>query len=289
MREESGMVNVRTPCDVSEFHLCEDLQRRVWGTDNPVPAHMLIAGHRNGGLLLIAFDEELPVGFCFGITGREGDNVYFYSHMAGVLPEVQNKGVGYLLKLKQREYALRMGFNLMKWTYDPLQSRNARFNVGKLGVICRRYIANYYGEMRDRLNAGYESDRFIAEWWLTSRRVLERIRHGGRTLTVEEVEGATLATETERCDGGFRRIVEVRESLNEEKVLVEIPRDIGAIRERNMSLAVDWRRKTRVVFQSYLSKGYVVSEFATQDSGGERRSFYVLVREELLGEELGEE
>lgn len=268
------VIEVRQPADISEFYLCEELQRRIWGTDNPVPAHMLIAGHRNGGLLLMAFEGVAPVGFCFGLTGRDGATTYFYNHMLGVVPEARNRGVGYLLKLKQREHVLNAGLSLIKWTFDPLQSRNAALYVAKLGAICRKYVVNYYGEIRDTLNSGYESDRLVAEWWINSPRVVERIKNGGRRLTLSDVDGAAPLALESRVMGCVREAVRVRLSLESGSVLVEVPWDILLVKQVDPKLAVDWRIKTRAVFQEYLSRGYAVSDFAVQED--EKRSFYIL-------------
>jgi len=278
LRVESKMVvEVRQPASLPEFYQCEELQRRIWGTENPVPAHILIAGHRNGGLLLMAFEDGRPVGFCFGFTGRDGDAAYFYNHMLGVVPEAQNRGVGYLLKLKQREHVLNAGFNLIKWTYDPLQSRNAALYLGKLGAICKKYAVNYYGEIRDALNAEYESDRFIAEWWLNSPRVLRRIKNGGKHLELSDVDSRVPHALESRVDGCVRRAAKVRLDLESERLLVEIPWDIGFIKQLNLKLAIDWRNKTRAVFHEYLSRGYMVIDFAVQED--EKRSFYILSKE----------
>ncbi|MEM1512762.1 MAG: GNAT family N-acetyltransferase [Candidatus Jordarchaeales archaeon] len=273
------VVDVRQPAGLSEFYLCEELQRRIWGTDNPVPAHVLIAGHRNGGLLLMAFEDGKPVGFCFGITGRDGNTTYFYNHMLGVVAEARNRGVGYLLKLKLREHVLDTGLNLIKWTYDPLQSRNAALYIGKLGAICRKYAVNYYGEIRDTLNAGYESDRFIAEWWLDSLRVQRRIENGGMRLKLSDVDNKARYALESRVDGCVRKAAKVKLNLESKMVLVEVPWDIGLVKQLNPKFAVDWRTKTRVVFHEYLSRGYVVVDFAVNED--EKRSFYILSKETI--------
>ena len=93
----------------------------------------------------------------------------------GVLPEWQSRGVGYALKVAQREAVLNQGVRLITWTYDPLESKNARLNIAKLGAVCNTYIRNYYGELRDDINLGLATDRFQVDWWIASRRIETRL------------------------------------------------------------------------------------------------------------------
>ncbi len=97
------------------------------------------------------------------------------SHQLGVLPEWQSRGVGYALKVAQREAVLNQGVRLITWTYDPLESKNARLNIAKLGAVCNTYIRDYYGELRDDLNRGLATDRFQVDWWIASRRIETRL------------------------------------------------------------------------------------------------------------------
>ena len=67
------------------------------------------------------------------------------------------------------------GIDLIVWTFDPLQSRNAYLNIEKLGCIIREYSVNIYPGSGSQFNAGLETDRFTPEWWIGSRRVKDRI------------------------------------------------------------------------------------------------------------------
>lgn len=241
-------------------------------------------------MLLGAFDNENLVGFCLGFTGRKGKQLYFYSHQTGVLPELQNAGIGYQLKMKQRECVIRMGLKLMEWTFDPLRGLNGNFNFRKLGVICRTYIPNYYGIMRDELNAGMPSDRFMVEWWLKSKRVVDRER--GKTPAPHFKQflskGTEFANETEMLEKGIRRFTKTNFNLNSSFILLEIPENIRKIKETNMNLAIEWCEKIRPTFLNYFSKGYAVSDFISEKIEGERRNFYLLSKYHLLEDELKE-
>ena len=171
------------PLDTMEGMLeIEELQRQVWpGSDaDIVPAHLLLTVAHNGGVVLGASEGEKLVGFVLGFLGTDSaspDRVAMArlkhcSHMLGVLPGHRDRGIGFELKLAQRQAVIDQGIRLITWTYDPLMSGNAYLNIRKLGAICRRYRRNVYGDMRDELNIGLPSDRFEVEWWVTSARVV---------------------------------------------------------------------------------------------------------------------
>src|SRR5262249_46338815 len=161
----------------------EQLQRAIWGAQDIeiVSFETLMTAHKNGGVMLGAFDHEggreQMVGFVFGFLGMTpGGQLKHCSHIAGVLSDYRDRNVGYALKLKQRELVMAQGIELITWTFDPLESRNARFNFHKLGVTCDVYLRNLYGAMRDTLNAGLPSDRFQVDWRIASPRVEARLR-----------------------------------------------------------------------------------------------------------------
>lgn len=150
-----------------------DLQRRIWGyseTDT-VPEQMFVVAKESGGQVLGAFHQDQAIGFALAFAGVHCGTVYLHSHMVGVVPEYQDRGVGRLLKLAQREDAIARGIDLIEWTFDPLQLKNARFNLAGLGAVVRRYIPNCYGRTSSPLHAGLPTDRLVAEWWVRSARV----------------------------------------------------------------------------------------------------------------------
>ena len=248
-----------------------------------VPLHLLLTAQKNGGLVLGAFDEQgTMVGFVFGFLGMtDQGQVKHCSHMAGVLPEYQGQQIGYRLKLAQREHVLAQGLDLATWTYDPLEGTNASLNIGKLGVICRTYLQDIYGDTGFQLHLGLPTDRFQVEWWVRSQRVAQRLKSGGAKLTLDEVlgRGAVQANRPEFDERGFPRSVASDREPSAEMLLVEIPADIQAIKKADMGLAREWRAQTREIFENCFGAGYVTTEFISEVQGKQRRNFYLLQRD----------
>jgi len=277
-------VTIRSLSSHEEFFEALKVQSRAWGMPEveQVPAHVLIAASRNGGVVLGAFDPlGRLIGFVFGFTGLGPKGPYHYSHMMGVVPEWQGKGVGFRLKLAQREAALFMGLRLIKWTFDPLQRGNSRLNLGKLGVIVRTYARGYYGEMLDDVNRGVRSDRVVAEWFLESERVRSLLARRRRAPTPGELleRGARVCVDSRPVEGGLRRPRLLNPRPKSDLVLVEIPWSVAAYREGGrLDLLKEWRRVTASAFERLMSDGFVDVDVA-QDA--QRRSFHVLVRADL--------
>jgi predicted GNAT superfamily acetyltransferase len=275
------------PLRFSEYHACEVLQRQVWAMPDDldvVPLHLLMSVQKQGGLLLGAFDGDNLVGFVFGFPGfQEDGHVKHCSHMMGVASAYRSQGIGYRLKLAQRESILSQGLDLVTWTYDPLESRNAHLNIRKLGAVCRTYIRDLYGPMTDALNVGLPSDRFQVEWWAGSDRVGLRLR--GESLQpplslMEKANSTELDGEDPLAPGALVL------DIDAEMIAVEIPADYQAIKAAEPDLALEWRLATRQVFETYFRAGYVIDDFVSDRVLGLRRSFYVLRNAvEGLGEE----
>lgn len=161
-------------CDsLDELNACVALQKEVWGfTDiELVPLRIFVVAQKVGGQVIGAFEAGELVGFAFAIPGVRGRHSYLYSHMLAVRKQYRNAGLGRRLKLFQRDDALSRGFDLMEWTFDPLEIKNAYLNIEKLGAIARRYNVNQYGITSSPLQGGLPTDRLVAEWWLKSKRV----------------------------------------------------------------------------------------------------------------------
>ncbi len=159
------------------------LQKTIWGFEDAdlLPFRMMVVATKIGGQLLGAFADGRMVAFCLAIPGlKTPAHPYLHSHMLGVLPEYRNAGLGRRLKLRQREAALARGLDLIEWTFDPLELKNAYFNIERLGAIVRRYVRNQYGMSSSHLHGGIPTDRCVAEWWIRKPRergpVLERIQ-----------------------------------------------------------------------------------------------------------------
>ena len=158
---------------LDEFAAVVRLQQEIWGFKDVelLPLRLFVVASKIGGQVLGCFDGGKMVAFCLCIPGlKPGGKYYLHSHMLGVLPAYRNTGLGRNLKLKQREYALASGVDLIEWTFDPLEIKNAFFNIERLGAIVRRYVHNQYGTTTSHLQGGLPTDRLIAEWWIRSSR-----------------------------------------------------------------------------------------------------------------------
>ena len=263
---------------IAEYRACEEIQRRAWQMPDDlevVPTHHLIAVAKTGGLLLGAFDGERLVGFVYGFPGLTGQGkLKHYSHMMGVLPQYRRRGIGQQLKAAQRQAVLAQGIDLVTWTYDPLQSRNAHLNVARLGAVCRTYYRDLYGPLTDDLNDGLPTDRFEVEWWIASERVARRLAGEPQPAKPEPMVRANL---TERTAAGWRAPGELtQEAGGGGTVQVEVPVDYQAIKTADPALAMAWRLASRQIFETYFARGYAAVAFYTWQAGDERRCAYVL-------------
>ena len=171
---------VRKCHGLDEFRACVALQKEVWNfTDAElVPLRMFVVADKIGGQVMGAFEGPEMVGFALSVPGTRSGHVYLHSHMLAVRKDQRNSGLGRRLKLLQREEALERGIELIEWTFDPLEIKNAYLNIEKLGAVARRYNINQYGVTSSPLQGGLLSDRLIAEWWLSSRRVETLLTEG---------------------------------------------------------------------------------------------------------------
>jgi len=168
------MIEIHQLTQLDEFAAVVRLQREIWGFDDVelLPQRLFVVADKIGGQILGAFDDGKMVAFCLGIPGlKAGGQHYIHSHMMGVLPPYRNSGLGRRLKLEQRRWALEREVSLIEWTFDPLQLKNAFFNIERLGVIIRRYVHNQYGTTTSTLHGGLPTDRLVPEWWIRSARV----------------------------------------------------------------------------------------------------------------------
>jgi len=164
--------------DIDQLRQCVEIQQLAWGFSDvdTLPMRSLVICAKIGGQVFGAVDGSSQVlGFLNAFPGYRDGKVYLHSNMMGVRPDYQNQGIGRKLKLAQREEALSRGIDLIEWTFDPLEVRNARINLELLGAICRTYLVNVYGVSSSRLHGGLPTDRLVAEWHLKSSRVKSRL------------------------------------------------------------------------------------------------------------------
>ncbi len=166
-------IEIRACHGAEEFRECVELQKEVWGFADIdlVPLRMFVVASKVGGQVIGAYDGKQLVGFALSVPGTRGGHSYLHSHMLAVREKYRNLGLGQKIKFAQRDEALARGIELIEWTFDPLEIKNAHLNLNRLGAIARRYTLNQYGISTSPLHGGLPTDRLVAEWWLKSKRV----------------------------------------------------------------------------------------------------------------------
>ena len=232
---------IRPADEQADFEACVDLQIAVWGFEprDAVPFNQLHPAHLWGGLVLLAVDRDRPIGFSYSFPAKQFGKLALYSHMLAVLPEYRGQGVGVALKLAQARWAIDNGYDLITWTYDPLEAVNAHLNVTRLGGIAQSYRVNHHGDMGGQLTGGLPTDRLLLEW------------HLGDPIVSNIVEGQRISP-----------------TLSHERV-VEVPRNFQGIKSEDPNEALRWRLQTREQFQEAFAQGYVVVGFRLAGNVGQ--------------------
>lgn len=251
---------VRHLHSLEEFQRCIELEKQVWGGADvdlvPLPIFVVVA--HTGGQVFGAFAGGQMVGFTLGMAAFRqpnagGSQLFIHSHMTAVMESHRDRGVGRQLKLFQRQDALRRGIQLVEWTFDPLEMRNAHFNLMRLGAIVRRFLPNCYGVTSSPLHAGMPTDRLVAEWWLCSPRVI-------RVLDQQEQHKGA--------------------GVNAERILV--PSAIHEWRKSKPAQALEAQNRIGEDFQRLLGKGYVATGIERTAAGAS----YVLEPYESVRKDL---
>lgn len=210
---------IRLCHDLEEMRACVALQKEVWNFSDAdlIPLRMFVVAEKIGGQIIAAFDGREVVGFGLSIPGYRDGRSYLHSHMLAVRQNYRNAGLGRRIKLFQRDDALARGFELIEWTFDPLEIKNAYLNIEKLGAIARRYNINQYGITSSPLQGGLPTDRLVAEWWLKSKRV-ESILKGGRSpfKTVKSIPIPTQIYEWKSAPATRDRAKEIQKRTRDE-------------------------------------------------------------------------
>ncbi len=296
-------IKIKNIESVEEMTQVEEVQRRVWeGSEiEVVPAHMLIAIVKNGGLLIGAYLDdgktEQCIGFVFGFPGfyftPDGPRPMHCSDMLAILSDYRDQGLGYKLKRAQWQMVRHQGLDRIVWTYDPLMSRNAHLNITKLGAVCNTYLRNFYGELRDEINQGLVSDRFQVDWWVNTNRVNQRLsRKARKPVELDHYlsAGVQVINPTRQNSLGLpcptsvlSNIIDIgvkdKTNLDEEQfpaiLLVEVPADFPSLKKADPLLARKWRDHTRQIFEALFEKEYLVTDFV-YSPGPPPRSYYVV-------------
>lgn len=251
----SGLI-IRPLSGLAEREACVALQEQVWGEAfaDRVPASVLMIALETGGVASGAFLGGRLVGFVFGITGiREGRPIH-WSDMLAVAPEHRSEGIGFRLKAHQRAVLLERGVEEARWTFDPLEARNAHINLHRLGALVREYRRDVYGASESPLHVGIGTDRLVAEWPMAS----DRVR---RTLTGEVTAHGFSTDDAPLLNPPVGGGVSIRPSRRVSEpeapvVRIAIPADIQALKRADLARAAAWRENVRAAFEAALEAGY---------------------------------
>jgi predicted GNAT superfamily acetyltransferase len=266
-------VVIRPLANLRERQECVRLQEATWGQGfvDQVPPSILMIAQETGGVASGAFDGERLVGFVFGISGlRDGRKIH-WSDMLAVLPSHRDRNLGFRLKLHQRDLLLPLGVEVVWWTFDPLVSRNAYFNLRRLGAIARTYKRDLYGRSGSPVHEGIGTDRLLAEWWIASDRVSQRLE---RTAPDADRYPRRLLVNPPRPGEGAAHPGVPVEPGDDVAIEIAVPADIDAIRREDPVLATAWRENLRTSFEAAFEAGYTAVDLVR----GEPCSRYVLTR-----------
>jgi predicted GNAT superfamily acetyltransferase len=264
-------ITIRKAESPSDYRAVQVAQRRAWGIldDNYiVPIATMVGAQWHGGLVLGAFlPDGQAVGVSFGFLGRIGGRLGLYSQLTGVVPTHQSAGIGYRLKIAQREWARAEGLACIAWAFDPLQAGNARFNLDRLGAKAVSYVVDMYGPRTDALNAGVATDRLLAEWETD----------GAPHVPIDPSDALRLPRLVE-ASGGPGAILS-DSAANAPAALLEIPGEISRLRKETPELALRWQETVRRGFLEAFAGGHKAVGLLRVESQAGWRNFYVLKRE----------
>ena len=270
-------ITLRRAESIADYQACQDAQRLAWGITEDgyvVPIATMVGANLHGGLVLGAFlADGRAAAMSFAFLGRVEGRLCLYSQLTGVIPGQQSLGLGYEMKQLQRDFAIAEGLPSIAWAFDPLQARNAHFNLAKLGARTRRYVVDMYGPRTDEINVSPSSDRLIVEWDVEPR---------GRTH-VEGADAVRFLTypaliETHVGPPGLVEPLGVKPPNGEERVLLEVPADISILRREHPDMVARWEKVVREAFIAAFEQGYEAVDFVRDDGSEAFRWGYVLER-----------
>jgi predicted GNAT superfamily acetyltransferase len=265
----AAAISVRELVHLPDLADVVDLYTSIWGRSEtpPMSVELLRAFTKAGNYVGGAFVGDRLVGACVGFFHAPSEDA-LHSHIAGVAKDLTGRHVGYALKLHQRAWALLRGVSEIAWTFDPLVSRNAYFNMAKLAGRPVEYLPDFYGPMDDTINAGGDSDRLLVRWRLRAPEVVAACSGTSRPASAEgELErGAVVALGIDADDAPVAGCLDGRVSL------VAVPRDIETLRIAHPALAHRWRIALRESLGALMADG-------AQITGFDRAGWYVLRRD----------
>ncbi len=273
-------ITIRRAESVADYRACQDAQRRAWGiAENGylVPVATMVGANLHGGLVLGAFlasGEAVAMSFAF--LGRSEGRLCLYSQLTGVVPGYQSRGLGYQIKLLQREFARAEAIESIAWAFDPLQAGNAHFNLARLGASACRYIDNMYGERTDTLNAGVPTDRLIAEWDTTAVATVPIAIPPDAASRLPRLIETEPGPSDQSDPVAIPQPIGIASTVGAPRLLLEIPADIARLRREWPELAEQWRGTVMSAFRTAFDAGYRAVQFIRDEVDGGRRGFYVL-------------
>lgn len=273
-------MEIRDLRTLDDFRRVVQLEQEIWGYTDPgdiITVPVFIITVKRGGILIGAFEGDRMIGFAFSLVAMKDGRPTQWSHMMGVVAEHRRTGLGRTLKLAQRDRAIAAGFDLMEWTFDPLQALNAHLNFARLGVVCDEYVRDLYGESTSALHRGTSTDRFVVQWKLREPHVERRIARTGATLTMRASDAAAAPVVNETfVDGNWRRTRPGNLALDSRRAWVEVPAGFTEMQQQAPDVAREWRQHTRAIFEAYFVRGYRAVDFELQRD--QARGRYLLAR-----------
>lgn len=232
MKPTPTEVEIRKCRGLDELKACVAMQKEVWNfsDEDLIPLRMFVVAQKIGGQVIGAFNKRELIGFALSIPGSRSGKPYLHSHMLAVRESQRNTGLGRRMKFAQRDDALERGIELIEWTFDPLEIKNAFLNLEKLGAIARRYNINQYGITSSPLQGGLPTDRLVAEWWLRSKRVESLLKNGRvpRPRAEATVEVAAQIYEW-KATPSLRDLASALQLRNREKLLIAFSQGLAAL------------------------------------------------------------
>ncbi|MEG0383700.1 MAG: GNAT family N-acetyltransferase [Solibacillus sp.] len=255
---------------LQEMEQVQQLEECVWGI-SPIPTHQTLTAVKNGGIVVGAFDGEKLVGFSYGFPALKNGQSYLCSHMLGIDEAYRSQRIGEQLKHEQRQIARAKGYNMMHWTFDPLETRNGYLNLTKLNGICDTYLENCYGEMQDGFNKGLPSDRFEVHWHLASDYVEQQQQP--EIVNLRPIGQFSI----DQNDLPILQLANL-ENLTNDSYSLPVPKDFQQLKQTSADCAMHWRMMTRKAFVALFSQGYVAVRIAI----GEQWNDYIFMKKETL-------
>jgi len=279
-RKDEIKVTIAPFRSFADYKTCEDIQREVWHSQDidVVPAPMLLAADRSGGIVLGAYSSlgDL-VGFVFSIVGSKGRATILHSHMLAVRAAYRNFDVGFKLKEAQRKAALKRKISLITSSFDPMQPLNAYFALGKLGAWADTYENNLCGETTSLLERGLPTDRILTSWDINSSAVARRLEAGPQRRDLrKELKQHPVINHMVETSPGLMNSSPVKLNCSANQFLFEVPYNLPEIKDRDLGIALEWQGKMRQVFRHYFKKSYAAKDFWVAEQEGHLRAFYCL-------------